>query len=163
MNNTTYYIFRHGQTIETYTKTPYGENILTSDLIPQGKSAISRLGDYLKNREPQANFSSPLPRCKSTVKIIEKKLTNKFIFDNRLTEYYNETFYKLKKRVAAFLKEIEIQNYQSVSICTHGAIIAAVTHLVIDRYLSVAHLLKFPDPGILRIIKNGKVEEVNFN
>lgn len=164
----TFYILRHGQTFETKTKTDYGKNIVSSDIITEGIPTIEKIGQYLKNIPSDFNVSSEFLRCQDTVKIIESISHKQFIFDKRLDEYaqesefLKESFLEFKTRVEDLLNEIKNKNYENIVICTHGGIISALKHLIVDNSLTENDLSDYPEPEVLTIIKNKEVQELSF-
>jgi broad specificity phosphatase PhoE len=165
---TDYYVFRHGDTRDS-------GNLLTriighmSDshglpILPKGIPALEKIGGYLKNIPTDANFCSPYLRCTDSAKIagtIAKKI---FVPDERLKEMeHGESFSSLLTRVKDFLNEIDKKNYSAVSVCTHGAVIAAIKHLKTNGKFFFFQVIDYPRPGNLIIIKNGKVEDLDFN
>jgi len=158
-----YYIFRHGETFFSKFKIPYGIFINVAPILPSKIPVTKRLAEYLKNVPTDANFSSPYLRCKQTIKIIEKVSLKKFVFDTRLGEFHNETINKMEARLTNFLEEIKKKNFQNVMICSHGWPIVCLKDIILKGKLDSQDLGKYPNPGILICIKNGKVKEINFN
>lgn len=167
---TDFYIFRHGDTSETDKfllrffghKTKDSHNI---DILPGAIPALKRIGKYLQNIDTDANFTSPYMRCLKSAKIVTEVSKKKYKADERIRELEKngESLGSFRKRITLFLNEIQRKNYSAVSICTHGAVISAVQHLVIsNKFLSFQRFF-FPQPGYLLIIKNKKVEKINFN
>ncbi|MCL5970043.1 MAG: histidine phosphatase family protein [Patescibacteria group bacterium] len=161
--NKSFYIFRHGETFYTKNKEDYGKEILTADIIEEGKPALKHLANYLKNTKNSYNVSSAIPRCKSTVKIISEITGKNFVFDERLNEYAYESFEEFNNRINDFLNDISKAQQQNIVICTHGACIAALKYLAITKNFSIEQVEDFPDPGVLLIIKGNNIEEINFN
>lgn len=158
-----YLLFRHGITFASEDDTPYGEAVLSAPMLPEGIPAITRLGEYLKNIETDVNLSSPLLRCKQTVEIVTKVSGKSFQFEEQLREYYKETFAEFRERMENYLKELENSTYKNILICTHGAVIAAFKHLLLEaKFEEYPHLHDYPKTGIILAIKNGKVEEFSF-
>jgi broad specificity phosphatase PhoE len=166
---TDYYIFRHGDTIET-------GNILVRffghsgdshplPILPKGIPALEKIGQYLKNIPTDANFCSPYLRCMDSAKIVGKISGKDYKADERIRELEKngEKFSHFTGRIKNFIGEIEKKNYSAVSICTHGAGISAIKHLVTSGKFSFFQIWDFPPPGNLTIIKNGSVEKINFN
>jgi len=158
-----FYIFRHGETHATWTKTPYGEAVVSAEIIVEGIPAIKNTANYLKQVPSSFNASSELLRCRQTVEIVSEATGKIFVFDRRLNELINESFDVFKNRVMDFLKEIEIKNYENILVCTHGAVIAALKHLITKKRVEASELSDFPEPGVLTLIKDKKVQEINFN
>jgi broad specificity phosphatase PhoE len=134
-------------------------------VLPKGIPTLERIGKYLKDIHTQKNFVSPFIRCLDSAKIIGRISGKKFIVDDRIRELENngEKFTNFRSRVSDFVADIERKNYSAISICTHGAVIAALKHLLTKRKFYFFQVIDYPDPGNLTIIKNGKVETMNFN
>lgn len=161
------YIFRHGDTKNTKSFiSRFTKKKNTSDLpiLPEGKEALIKIGEYLKNIKTDANFTSPYLRCKQSSDIVGKVSGKKFSIDSRIEELEGKIdFSVFRKKVASFLEDLHSQNYSAVAICTHGAVISALKHLEVDGNLHFFQVLSYPIPGKLTIIKNKKAEEKNFN
>ncbi len=165
---TTFYIFRHGDTINTgginrLLKKGGGPRDLP--ILPKSKYALEKIGEYLKDIKTDANFTSPYLRCRESSEIVGKISKKEFIVDERIRELRDDIhgFVHFKKRVREFLKEIEEKGYSSVAICTHGAIIVAIKHIVRDGYFFYFQGIDFPSPGKLMILKGKKVRIIDFN
>lgn len=165
---TTYYIFRHGDTVntgETNHLIKNGGGSKNLPILSKGKPVLKKIGLYLKNIPTDANFTSPYLRCKASSKIVGEISDKKFVSDERIIEL-RDSFkgaLRFKKRVKEFLEEIETKGYSSVAICTHGAVIAAIKHLVTEGRFFYFQGIDYPSPGKLMIIKNKKVRILNFN
>lgn len=160
---TTYYIFRHGQTKYSKYHLPYPKDNRFVEILPEGKEVIERLGKYLKKIKSQKNFSSEYYRCRQTTEIVGKFSDLKFNKDKRLNEKSGESFNDFKTRVKDFVEEIEKKNYDSVVICTHGAVIAAMRKLLLGKGLRISNLPFYPKTGILMIVRGKEIEYVDFN
>jgi len=121
-----YYIFRHGLTYALQTSTSYGDSILTAPIIDEGREAIEKIGEYLKDKMTDFNVSSPIIRCKQTSGIVSKITGKEFVFDERLTEYNMESQTSLEDRLKSLLSEINEKDYEKIAICTHGAVISVL-------------------------------------
>ncbi|QQG40718.1 MAG: histidine phosphatase family protein [Candidatus Levyibacteriota bacterium] len=159
--NKTFYIFRHG--LSTKSLFGYGDKIVTAELLPEGKPPIKKMGKYLKNVSTDFCVRSEFIRCQQTSDIIAKATNKKFINDKRLNEYNDETFDNLRDRTKDFLENIEKSNYKDILICTHGAVIAALKNLILKNKFTIFQLYDYPKTGMLLIIKEGKIEEIDFN
>lgn len=166
---TDYYIFRHGDTIETDNPLirflGHRSDSRYIDIQPKATHALERIGNYLKAITMDVNFTSPYPRCINSALIVSKITNTVFKLDDRLTEIEKngETISELETRVKSFLDEIDKKNYFSVVICTHGAVIAAIKHLVTSNNFFFFNIWDYPQPGHLIIIKEGKISQINFN
>ena len=160
---TKFYLFRHGETFATKENKDYFLKIFSAPILEEGKPAIRKLATYLKDKPSDANYSSPLKRCKQTVEIVNRITGKDFIFDKRLREFFMETHWGLEKRVKSLLNEIEVHRYQSITICTHGAVLMMLKKLLIKRSKQKISFNDYPKPGVLWIIEDNKLEELNFN
>ncbi len=166
---TEFYIFRHGDTIESSKLSIrfLGHKGSSFDLpiLPKGIPALKRIGEYLKKVSTDINFCSPYIRCVNSAKIAGEAAGKKFQVDERIRELEKngESFNSFRKRVADFLNEINEHGYTAISICTHGAVISALKHLTRGDKFRFFQVMEYPAPGNLVIIKNGKVETKNFN
>lgn len=169
---TDFYIFRHGNTkntegvnsiIKRFVSVGGGPRDLP--ILPKSEFALKQMGEYLKDIPTDANFMSPYLRCRESSKIVGDISGKEFITDERIRELRDDMdgFINFKKRINDFLREIEEKGYSSVAICTHGAVIAALKHLITEGRFFYLQGVDFPSPGKLMIIKNKKVKILNFN
>lgn len=126
---------------------------------------LKKIGSYLKNVKTDANFTSPYPRCADSAKIVGEVAKKKFVKNDMLRELEKngEGFNKFGLRVRTFLNMIHDKKYSSVAICTHGAVIGALKHLIVSGEYSFYNVWDYPQPGNLIIIKNKKIEVMDFN
>jgi len=168
-----YYIFRHGETISTKGIAPYGNTQFTTGILPEGHAAIEKMSEFLKNIPTDHNAASELLRVQQTVKIVTKVTGKVFEKDIRLNELLTEDgveppypftgyFIPRRKLLREFIKEMEIK-YVSVAICTHGYIISGLKHLITKGEFNVEDVGDYPQPGILTILKDKRLEEIDFN
>ncbi len=161
---TKFYIFRHGETFATKAGTWYGTKIFSADILPEGKPSLHRMGKYMQNIKTDFQVSSQIKRCRQTTDIIADYTGQKFIYDKRLNEFFLETYWHLKKRVKSVLQEIEENKYQSVALCTHGAVIAVLLHqLSAQKKIKLFNFFNYPPPGVLTIIQGNTVQQISFN
>lgn len=160
-----YYIFRHGQTYFSKFNVHYGKKVETAEILPEGIPAIKRLANYLKDVKTNKNFTSPYLRCLQTAEIIKKEIGWQFEIDQKLHDYnrYIESVSDMVKRIQSFWEELEQKNFQTVAICTHGYPTSTLTQLITKGSVSEAELDGYPETGVLTIIKDGKVELIDFN
>jgi broad specificity phosphatase PhoE len=158
----TYYIFRHGQTFATTRNSGYGLRRLSAGILDSARPTIIKMADFLKTVPTDLNLTSPIPRCRETAQIITLETGKKFVADWRLTEMM-EPVAVLRCRVQNLIKQIERSDFETVLICTHGAVIAALVCLITKKHFSAKDLMDYPPPGILIKIKDGKIEEFDFN
>jgi broad specificity phosphatase PhoE len=158
----TLYIIRHGMAV--YPHQGYGSRILTAELLPEGIPPIERIARYLEHVPSEYQACSEVLRCRQTAAIITEATGKEFVVDPRLREYYQETFEQLAARVKSFCDDLIAANYRNAMICTHGAVIAALKHYLIDGELSRRHETDYPQTGQLLIIHDDKSAEViDFN
>ncbi len=159
----TYYIFRHGETFATKRNTGYGFKVYTAGILEEGRSVIEKLGEYLKDKQIDFAVSSPVLRCRESAEIVGKIIDKEFVIDKRIREFFLETFWHLKRRVVSFVKEIEASEQENILICTHGAIMAALRDILIEGGFHARHLNLYPKPGILLVIKENQIQQIDFN
>lgn len=162
--NKTFYLARHG--LATHSKIGYGDKVYTAELLPEGILPIERMAEYLQNAPTDINVSSQLIRCRQTTEIISKKTGKEFIFDKRLNEYWPESiepFLSFHDRIQNFLEDIVQKETKSILICTHGSGIVAIKNFILRETFNESHLFDFSKTGTLVIIKNGKIETLDFN
>jgi broad specificity phosphatase PhoE len=161
------YIFRHGDTSNSknFFKRFYKQkNTLKLPILPEGRIALKKMGNYLKNIHTDANFTSPFLRCRESSQIISQVAGKKFVPDARIAEFEGDVSFKeLTEKVNSFLDDMHKHNYSSILICTHGAVIAAIKHFILHGYFYRFQLIDYPSPGKLLILKNKKITEINFN
>jgi broad specificity phosphatase PhoE len=159
----TIYIFRHGMAV--HPNLGYGDRVLTAELLPEGIPPIERLGQYLIDVESDYQVCSDVLRCRQTAAIVTEATGKPFLIDPRLKEYHQETFDQLAQRTKAFHDEIlQSTAYQNVMVCTHGSVIAALKHYLIDGYFERRHETDYIQTGQLLIVNDDKsVEVVDFN
>ena len=162
-----YYIFRHGETYFTKNKIEYDpESRISAPILKEGIPAIKRLGEFLKDKLKNTNYTSPYPRCVKTSEIITKITGKKFTKDERLSDEWmsegKETFDEMVARFQNFLLDIKKNNPSVVAICTHGWPISILTNLITKREMKPEWLANYILPGELVIIKDGKVETKSF-
>ncbi|MGA2910577.1 MAG: histidine phosphatase family protein [Candidatus Microgenomates bacterium] len=165
---TDYYIFRHGDTKDSGSLfvriIGHLENTFTLPILSKGIPALEKIGNFLKDVPTDANFCSPYLRCVDSAKIVGTVAKKRFQSDERIAELEDgEPFSSFYTRVNNFLNEIDKKNYSAISICTHGAVIAAIKHLKTSGKFFFFQVLDYPKPGNLIIIKNKKIEDVDFN
>ncbi len=159
-----FYIFRHGETFASKTFTPYEGDNFNTPILYEGKDTTIKLANYLKDVPSDLNVSSPYERCRETVKIITEITGKEFIFDDRVGEYFQIEYEKYKGRIVNFLEEVKQKSYQDIVICTHGATMSMLVHLLCDdspeEKIPVS---EFKQTGVLVIIENKTIKEVDFN
>lgn len=165
MNNKTFYIFRHGETDRTKNNIPYPLD--TNDSVPileEGKPVIRKLANYLKDCPTDIYYRSHFLRCKQTADIITEITGKVFVEDDRIYDHQpGEGFDHLHERVLSFYNFVNESNHQSIAVCTHGEVISGLKFLATTGKFLPEQQGDFPRPGILLIIKDKKVEEIDFN
>lgn len=158
-----FYLFRHGETFATKNNSNYWFKVFSAPILEEGKPVIVKMAKYLKNIPSDFNVSSFLNRCKQTAEIITEVTGKEFVFDKRLTEFFLETHWGLERRVKSLLDEIEKHKYQNVWICTHGAVLMMLKRLLLKTEKKGLNFSDYPKPGVLWIIEDNKLQEINFN
>lgn len=162
--DTKFYIFRHGETFATKAGTGYGLRIFSANILPEAEGPLKKIGNYLKDKKIDYSVSSQIKRCRQSAAIITGVTGNEFVFDRRLNEYFLEPYWYLKRRVASVVNEARAKKYQTVCICTHGAVIAALVHVLTpETTRRPFNIYNFPPPGVLVVVEGGKVTQINFN
>lgn len=147
---TTWYLFRHA--LATENKGGYGDEILSAKILPVGIPPTERMAEYIQHLPKSVNWSSELLRSQQTTNIITKITGRTFVSDARLNEYYNETFEAFRKRIASWLDEMIARNPSVVLVCTHGAVIAGLKHLLLEGEFLESQALDYPKCGELLVI-----------
>ena len=158
----TIYIIRHGMAV--HPNEGYGSRVLTAELLPEGIPPIQRLARYLALMPSDYQARSEVLRCRQTAAIITEATGKEFVVDPRLREYHQETFADFSERVKAFADELRESNYPNVTLVTHGAVIAALKHYLIDDSFSKRDETDYTQTGQLLVIHDDKTTEVlDFN
>ncbi|HLL61018.1 MAG TPA: phosphoglycerate mutase family protein [Candidatus Nitrosocosmicus sp.] len=157
-------LIRHGETFSTINRQwyGYGFRIFSAPILEEGKPTIIRAAEFLKTIDTDYHLASPFRRCRETAEIISKVTGKQFIFDRRLGELF-EPFWLFKRRVLHIARDIENSSYNNILICTHGAVIASLTHYFMSGNINIKNLSDFPRPGVISIIENKKLTQLNFN
>lgn len=162
-----FYIFRHGWTSESLQHIDYSkERVTAAEILKDKVYVIEKLAEYLKNIPTDYNVSSPFIRCIQTVNIVSGITGKLFAFDDRIGEYTFQTgmtFNRFSRRIKAFVKDISATDFTSVAICTHGGGISALKHYLTRGKYDPEDLRDYPNPGVLTVIKNNRIEEIDFN
>ncbi len=160
----TFYLFRHG--LATHSTHGYGDKIITAEILPEGILPIKRMAMFLKTIPSDFQVCSEFIRCRQTAEIVTNIAGKRFMFDGAINEYapeLKEPFNNFQNRVKHFLKDLQQKPFQNIVICTHGAVIAAIKHLIVDGYFREKDLLNFPPCGALLIIEAKTVKQIDFN
>lgn len=160
----TWYIFRHG--LATRSRTGYGDQILTAELLPEGIPPIERLAAHMTAYPYDIGLRSELIRCQQTAEIVSRVTGHPFAADARLNEPIQEPFDSMRERVRAFIAEYAASPYRHLWICTHGAIIAALKHLLTRGEFTQPSQNDYTQPGELLIVRGPectpRTEVLNF-
>lgn len=163
----TYYIFRHGETYFTKNDIPYGDNFETAEILPESIRAIENIGNYLKVKIEDNNYTSPFKRALQTVEIVEKITGRKFTPDERLREEElsraGETLVQLEERLRNFTNEVKNKNIKNVAVCSHGWPIAALIAILTKNRVNKPDLSNYPRCGELTIIEGTSLKTLDFN
>ena len=160
-----FYILRHGETFATKNNTGYGWRVFSASILDEGKVVIEREGEFLADISFDICLSSPVKRCRQTAAIISKHIDTEILFDKRLSEFWLETFEHFRKRIWSVISELDAHDqYKTVLIITHGAGIAALTHMLEKGTFLIPHMTDYPKPGIMTVIERGNVARlIDFN
>jgi broad specificity phosphatase PhoE len=158
---TSWYLFRHG--LATRNPAGYGKEILTATILPESIQSVEKIAIFLSTVTDSINYCSELKRCVQTAGIITRLTGKKFRLDSRMNEYHRESFSVFKLKLHLFLDEITSQNPQNIIICTHGAVIAGLKHLLMHAIFSESDLLDYPQCGQLLILQDKRIEIKDFN
>lgn len=159
----TFMIFRHGKALPQGQN--YGSSVLTAELLPEGRPPIERMAEAMARSKlhSDANFTSPVLRCRQTVEIIENKTHKIFVPDSRLDEFHDETIQGFIDRIWSFAEEIKTVPATSILICTHGACIAALRHIILHGKFSEAQIDDYTSTGQMLTIEKGREKITDFN
>ncbi len=170
-----YYIFRHGETFATKGNVEYGKHVIDAPTLREGIPTTKRMAEYLKEINTNFNVRSEFLRVAQTAAIITDITGRRFETDARLNdtlvapkEYETmypktETREEFIARVTSFVDDLKSKPYDTVLIGTHGGVIAALKHLLVNGEFDYKNIMDFPRPGVLTIIKGNTIEEIDFN
>lgn len=159
-----FYIMRHGETFATKRNTGYGWKILTASILEEGKPIIHKQGIYLKEKQIDFCVASPVKRCRQTAAIVRSETGKDISLDRRLSEFFLESFGAFRKRVRSFIHEMDEKGFEEVLIITHGAVIAALVHLLAGDEFKISQITDYPKPGVMTIIERDKLAQlIDFN
>lgn len=150
MSNT-FYIFRHGETYFSKNNVPYGDKVLTAELLPEAQQQLRKVASELKDISTDFNVSSPVKRCKESAAIVSEITGKEFVYDERLSEWIEkkESFEALRDRLADFLSDMKKSKYKDIAVCTHGACIAGLKHLIEEGKFEPSDIHDYPTPGVV--------------
>ena len=157
----TFYLVRHG--IATHSTHGYGKRKLIAPILPEAVPIIKRLATSLKDIKNSCNVSSEIIRCRETSALISNSTGKQFSYDKRLNEEYHETIGEIRTRIQNFLNDMEKRPETNIIICTHGAIIAGIKHLLLEGKFMTKHLVDYPQTGTVLIIEGKSTRIENFN
>ncbi len=150
MKSQTFYLFRHG--LATHSQNGYGDRALTAGLLPEAYPAVEKLADFLSQFTFNLRLVSPVLRCQQTMEVVSKKIGQEFATDNRVIEYYPEIFPPFQQRMVELTADLEQQSAECIAICTHGGVIAGLTHLLRGEQFTETNLMDHPLPAGLVIL-----------
>jgi len=159
-NNTSLYVFRHGETKASKEGRPYGKKNKTAKLLPEGITAIEDLGEYLATKQIEQYYTSEYLRCIETSKLVSQFTGLPSLPDSRLNEFVEGSLEVLLTRLESFLKDIDTGG--TVGICTHGSIITALIYIYQGLEVREENLYTYPRPGELTIFTEGQIDIVSF-
>jgi len=146
---------------------PYGDKVESAEILEEGKPAIVKLANYLKDIETDVNFTSPYKRCIQTSGIVSEVTGKVYEIDVRLRDWDPrvESLPEHIKRLDNYCNELQTMNHElnTVSICTHGYPINAVIAYFTKGRILESELPNFPAPGILVTIRDKKLSYKDFN
>ncbi len=157
-----WYVFRHGETFYTRDGVNYGDKQLTISILDEGVPALMRMGEYLKKENISEWYSSPFKRCVDSMKVVKEVAGGGYKTDERMGEFYKKDWGQFVEGIREFLGEIEKKGIEKVGVCTHGAVLAGIRHLLIEGVFEREQMHEHPDPGVLWIIEKGKLEKISF-
>ena len=156
------YLIRHA--IATKSLNGYGAHIIDAPILPEGVLVTQRIGKYITKVPTDINLSSEYPRCRQTVALLSELSDKKFIFDKRLNEYHEINFQKFVNQIKALKADLDREQYASVFICTHAAVIAVILNIIKNKQTHESDLVtNYPKTGVLLNIVNSKITEIDFN
>lgn len=160
-----FYIFRHAETFPSKNMGGiYDKDNYTTPILYEGKDTTIHLANYLKEIPSDLNVSSPYERCKETVKMISRISGKEFVLDERIGEFYQIEYKEFKERIKDFLKDVRDKDYQNIVICTHGAAMSLLVHLISDREPEEnIPISEFKKTGVLIKVENKNFQEIDFN
>ena len=157
----TWYIFRHA--LATYSKNGYGDQIFSAPILPEARAPIEAMAFYLDNIKDSSNYCSEFLRCRQTAEIVSNVTHREFVFDRRINEFYDEPFEAFHERVQSWYRYVIQAQPANVVVCSHGAVLSALRHLILSGDFIEQGLLDYPPCGELMIIKDKEVQLINFN
>ncbi|MBK8025305.1 MAG: histidine phosphatase family protein [Chloroflexi bacterium] len=160
-NQKQWYIFRHG--LATHSKTGYGDQIYTAQVLPEGIPPIQRLGQYMTMIPYDTGVRSEFLRCQQTAGIVSEATGRAFTTDARLNEAVSEPFESVRERVRHFVDDMKASEHRHIWVCTHGIIIAALKNLILHGEFTRRDELDYVLPGQLLILRDGAAEVVRFD
>lgn len=141
----------------------YGDDQYTAEILTDAVPSIKRLGMYLKNIHTDKAYTSELLRCLQTSQIVTDMTGKEFEKFPLLNEFTEKTFEEFKKRAQKLIDKLEENKKTTYLLCTHGAVISALKHLLIFGEYKHENLMDFPVAGSLMIIDRSGSEVMDFN
>lgn len=167
MKNKTFYILRHAETqmTKTHIEYPIGQKNWEFPILEEGRPAIKKLANFLKNKNIQSFYTSEFKRTQVTSKIVSEIINVKPQPVNLFNEYekYTEDFDEVDTRTDQATEFLMHDQAERIAVCTHGSIIAALRYKILDKKFTEANIKDYTLPGELIIIKDKKEEVISFN
>ena len=137
--------------------------VYSAEILEEGIPAIENLATFLRKYSFYKCFTSEILRCVQTSQVVEKITGFKFEKYSRLNEFVDETFDEFKERISNAIERFESVNGKTYLICTHGAVISALKHLLVTGKYEEKDFMDFPSPGNLIIVDQTGFRIKNFN
>lgn len=152
-----FYLFRHGDTYYSKHGVPYGKQIESAEIVPDGISQTKEIAAKLNKEGVGVIYSSPIRRCVQTVEIIKKEVPAiEIVFSQKLEEEKVsrglENLKDLTQRIKAFLDEIKTVRLEKVGVCSHGWPLAVIVAILKKRNILKFDLSNYPKCGELVVI-----------
>jgi CelD/BcsL family acetyltransferase involved in cellulose biosynthesis/broad specificity phosphatase PhoE len=148
----TWYVFRHGLAKQpTQPDTGYGKIIFSAEVLPEGWPTVRGLGQQMRTAPQGEFYCSPFVRCQQTATEVSRTTGMPFEIDERLGEMHDETIEQFKARVTEFIVEKQRSKAETIWVCTHGAVIAAMTHFFSEGDFQESQLIDYPAPAGSRV------------
>jgi broad specificity phosphatase PhoE len=153
------YLFRHG--LATLSPQGYGPDNLTVSVLPEGLVAVSALAEFMATVPVHNIFTSPYHRCQQTAGVVGKKLQLSPTVWPLAGEYLPPDWPGFAARMEDLVELLMVAR-RPLALCTHGAVIAALSHLLTNRPVTEWDQWDFPPPAGLRIIQNNTIQQLAF-
>lgn len=155
------FLFRHGETMQSLNALEYGAAEHTAEILPEAVPVVRKMAEFLTNQKINAWFVSEYLRCQQTAKIIAETTKVDFTTTPLLNEFVSGQFEDLNNRAQRFV-DLILQNQFDVAVCTHGAVIAALSQLLMHEKFTSDKLFDYPPCGVLWEIEDKTVTAFDF-